>query len=161
MDHTGTEHGTLNGTRSEQRGERTTKTEAEAEVRTTSSRTDAQTARARDAEESITSRIRRTPQAVALARNITDIRPEWSAEDVYAWALRDERPWSDVVAAGINGARDRSIRQVGGLQFAGPAAPSPVMTYLSGREALAEAEDRNICEHGGIVGRCPLCRGAA
>lgn len=121
----------------------------------TSSRTDAQTARAREAEESITSRIRRIPEAAALTRLVCGIRPDWPIDDVYAWALRDERPWADVVAAGINGARDRNIRQVGGLQFAGPAAPTTTQTYPTVHEALA---DLDLCDHESVQGRCPSCR---
>lgn len=146
----GTAHGTRSATRTEPASE------AEADRRTTSSRTDAQTPR-RATEESITSRVRRTPQAVALARLIADIRPDWTIDEIYTWALRDERPWADVIAAGINGARDRSIRQVGGLQYAGPAAPSPAITYPTVTEAL----NPQLCEHEFRLGACPFCRGGA
>lgn len=124
----------------------------------TSSRTEPQTLRRddrSDERESITSQVRRIPEAAALARLVCGIRPEWSIGEVYAWALRDERPWADVVAAGINGARDRNIRQVGGLQFAGPAAPTTTQTYPTVREALA---DLDLCDHESVQGRCPSCR---
>lgn len=125
----------------------------------TSSRTEPQTLRRddrSDERESITSQVRRIPEAAALARLVCGIRPEWSIDEVYTWALRDERPWADVVAAGINGARDRAIRQVGGLQFTGPAAPTTAQSYPT----VAEALNPRLDEHGFPAGSCPICRRA-
>lgn len=119
----------------------------------TTSRTDAQT-HGRAIEEALTSRIRRIPQADALTRLIADLRPDWPIDDIHTWALRDPRPWNDVVAAGINGARDRTIRQVGGLQFAGPAAPTQTQTYPTVHEAL----NPQLCKHDFRIGACPHCR---
>lgn len=130
--------------------------EAEADKRSTPSRSDAQTP-GRANETSLTSRIRSIPQAAALARLILDLRPEWNPAAVYGWALNDDRPWAHVVAAGINGASDRSIREPAGLRYAGPAAPSPAITYPTVTEAL----NPQLCEHEFRLGACPFCRGGA
>lgn len=129
---------------------------------TTSSRTEPQRRNDRsDERESTTSRIRRITEADALTRLVCAIRPEWSIDDVHAWALRDERPTADVIAAGIAGARDRSIRQVGGLAFAGPAAATVAQTYPTVTEALAANDVGNLCDHGSRAGACPMCRRGA
>lgn len=120
----------------------------------TSSRSDAQRG-GRATETSLTATIRSTPQAIALARLILDLRPEWDPAAVHGWALTDDRPWAIVVKAGINGASDRSIREPAGLRYAGPAAPSQAQTYPTVREALA---DLDLCDHESRVGACPSCR---
>lgn len=117
------------------------------------SRTDAQRP-PRAIEETLTSRIRNIPGADALTRLIAELRPDWPITAIHAWTLRDERPWADVIAAGINGARDRSIRHVGGLQFTGPAAPTQTQTYPTVHEAL----NPKLCPHDFRVGACPTCR---
>lgn len=124
--------------------------------KTPDARTDALSTRGRVIEESVTSRIRRVPQADALARLIADIRPDWPVAEVHAWALRDERPWADVVAAGINGARDRSIRHVGGLAFTGPMAATVAQSYPTVAEALEPLDARLCsCGSGSLRGACP------
>lgn len=124
------------------------------------SRTDAQT-RGRATEQTLVSRIRETPQAIALARIVLDLRPEWQPEAVYAWALRDERPWTDVVQAAVAGALDRRIRHPHGLIKAGPLPPlhlepiPPTLREIARTAAELEARD---CGHGDLPERCPLCR---
>lgn len=63
----------------------------------------------------IAARIRTTPQADALARIVTDLRPGWNPVLVYRWALTDDRAWSVVVAAGIRGALDPDVHHPNGL----------------------------------------------
>lgn len=122
------------------------------------SRSDAQT-RDRADEQTITSRIRSIAQADALARVILDLRPTWSPADVRAWALNDDRPWAHVVQAGLNGALDHGIREVGGLRYAAPtatAAPAPP-SIAELRRTQHQLEDDD-CGHGDIRDRCALCR---
>lgn len=122
------------------------------------SRSDAQT-RERAEEQTITSRIRSIPQAAALARLIVDLRPRWNPEDVYAWALNDDRPWAVVIQAGLNGALDHGIREPGGLRYAGPsAAPVPTPPTIAELRHAQQQRDQDDCGHGDTRERCALCR---
>jgi len=122
------------------------------------SRSDAQT-RERAEEQTITSRIRSIPQAAALARLIVDLRPRWNPEDVYAWALNDDRPWAVVIQAGLNGALDHGIREPGGLRYAGPsAAPVPAPPTMAELRRTQKALEQADCGHGDTRERCALCR---
>lgn len=122
------------------------------------SRSDAQT-RDRAEEQTITSRIRSIPQAAALARLIVDLRPRWNPDDVYAWALNDDRPWATVIQAGLNGALDHGIREPGGLRYAGPnAAPVPAPPTIAELRRTQNALETDDCGHGDVAHRCALCR---
>lgn len=101
--------------------------------------------------------IRSTPQAVALTRIVTDLRPDWTAHDVYRWCLSDDRPWATVCRVGILGAADPGVRHPNGLRHVNPStgdAPTPVPPPVT--EVYMPLR---TCEpHGGIVGACPQCR---
>ena len=122
--------------------------ERETERRTTSSRSDAQTASL-------------MASASSLAEVVCSIRPDWS----YASAVRaigsDNRPWRTVVLASIRGAAltgADTIRHPNGLRYVNPdgtgATPTPM--------AYADWARAERCDNGAIVqpdGRCcPLCR---
>lgn len=160
MDHARTQYGTAAGTRSEQRGERTTKTEAEADVRTTSSLSAAQTSN-RAEEASLTQRIRSISEVDALTRLVASVRPAWPVLAIRRAIERDDRPWTVVVDSAWRSSNDPGVKHPNGMRFVGGLYETTVPRLPSAAEALAEAEDGNICNHGGIVGRCPLCRGAA
>jgi hypothetical protein len=145
---------TPNGTRSEQRGERTTKTEAEADTRTTSSRSDAQT-RERAIETTHLSRLAAIHPHDALAKIVLTLRPDWTAKAVIGWIANDDRPWAEVCRAALR-ADDRDIRQPTGLRFVGAdydGAPTPLPPSLD------EWRNAKRCdEHGEVLGKCALCR---
>ena len=147
---------TPHGTRSEQRGERTTetKTEAEAEKNLTSSRSDAQT-RGRAEEQTHLARLAATHPHDALAKIVLSLRPDWTAKAVLAWIANDDRPWIEVTRAALR-ADDRDIRTPGGLRYVGSeydGAPTPVPPSLDEWRNAARCED-----HGAIQTQCALCR---
>lgn len=146
---------TPNGTRSEQRGERTTetKTEAEAEKNLTSSRSDAQT-RGREIETTHLSRLAAIHPHDALAKVVLTLRPDWTARAVLAWISNDDRPWVEVCRAALR-ADDRDIRQPAGLRYVGAeytGAPTPVPPSLD------EWRNAQRCDHGAVTNLCALCR---
>jgi hypothetical protein len=101
-----------------------------------------------------TARIRGISQADALARLVTDLRPDWRPEDVRAWAMTDDRPWAIVVTTGITRCTDRDVRLPAGLRHVGPAAASATPRIPT----IAEWRNAPRCGHGEIAGHCALCR---
>jgi hypothetical protein len=103
---------------------------------------------------STTTRIRSISPADALARLVTDLRPDWRPDDVRAWALTDDRPWAVVVATGITRATDPAVRLPAGLRHVGPAARSEAPRIPT----VAEYRAITRCDHGAEADRCALCR---
>lgn len=87
--------------------------EAEADVRTTSSRS---VALGRDPE---------LNEWSALARVITALRPEWRWADVRAALLADDRAYAAIARSAILGAGDHDVRHPNGLRYVNPRGDGP------------------------------------
>ncbi len=87
--------------------------EAEADVRTTSSRS---VALGRDPE---------LNEWSALARVITALRPDWRWADVRAALLADDRAYAAIARSAILGAGDHDVRHPNGLRYVNPRGNGP------------------------------------
>lgn len=87
--------------------------EAEADVRTTSSRS---VALGRDPE---------LNEWSALARVITALRPDWRWADVRAALLADDRAYAAIARSAILGAGDGDVRHPNGLRYVNPRGDGP------------------------------------
>lgn len=92
----------------------------------------------------------------ATTATVLILRPDWREDAVRAVLARDPRPWRTVVAAALTCALDPRIEHPNAIETSNPAGsshPTPVPPPIA--EVYAP---RQTCGHGGIVGRCPMCR---
>ena len=95
--------------------------------------------------------------AVALAM----IRPDWSVTHVAAVLARSSGSHSEIAQRALTLALDPDVRTPNGIENADMRRYDRVPVLPSVSDLLAETDDRNLCGHGGVRGRCPFCRGAA
>ena len=113
----------------------------------------------RASQNSLTARLREIDRLDAATVVVTSLRPDWNDVEVRAILARIRKPWSAVLAAALACALDPGTRRPGRIETWEPGKPEDRPPSVA--EVLAMTRDENICNHGGVVDRCPLCRGAA
>ncbi len=92
----------------------------------------------------------------AAALTLVTLRPDWREQAVRDVLATDPRPWRTVIAAALTCALDPRIEHPNAITTSNPSRssePTPVPPPITEVRVPLRT-----CDHGGVEGRCPMCR---